>query len=53
MSHDEWDRDGNCDNCRKKAYCGKPCKMHENYTRIVISNLVLEGLEKRWEQEKP
>ncbi len=40
---DSWKTDGNCNECRRQSYCGKPCTAHKN----AIKNLFLSWLKKR------
>ena len=42
---DEWLKDGDCDNCRRKKYCKNPCKAHkERFTRRVKNIMYWERM---------
>ena len=55
---DEWLRDGDCDNCRRKKYCRTPCKAHkERFARrgkyiLYWENVILGKGLKNGEQQK-
>lgn len=41
---DSWKIDGNCENCRRKNYCSKPCTLHKRRTKAIISQAVNKAL---------
>lgn len=39
MSNEQWLSSGNCEECRKKNYCHKPCKANQRRGSFVTSTL--------------
>lgn len=37
---EQWKLEGNCKNCRRSAYCSKPCKHHQEYLRNFVRNKI-------------
>lgn len=35
---EQWNLDGICKNCRRSAYCSKPCKRHKEHMRNFVRN---------------
>lgn len=40
---DSWLIDGNCDNCRRKNYCSKPCKKANSRRKNALYNDVMSS----------
>ena len=38
---DEWLGDGDCDNCRRKKYCKRPCRAHKERFARRVKNIML------------
>lgn len=41
---DQWNRDGNCEECRKKQYCGTPCRASEERRKDLFRSLMREAV---------
>ena len=48
---EQWALDGNCNICRRKKYCIKPCTTHKSRTqhemRCAIASVILKTLNKK------
>lgn len=43
--NEQWKVGGNCEKCRKKLYCSKPCKVHrEKVSKEYLKMLLDAGL---------
>lgn len=43
---DSWLIDGNCNNCRRKNYCQKPCTLNKRMTELTIRTAVRQAVNK-------
>lgn len=43
---DQWKRTGNCELCRRKSYCKKPCKAKKNRRDSMIRDAVEKAMSK-------
>ena len=43
---DSWKIDGNCENCRRKNYCSKPCTLNKRRREMMLHGVVGEALNK-------
>lgn len=44
---DSWKIDGNCENCRRKNYCSKPCTLNKRRREMIMHNAVRKVLNDR------
>ncbi len=44
---DSWKLDGNCENCRRKNYCSKPCTLNKRRSSMIMHNAVRKVLNDR------
>lgn len=50
---DSWLIDGNCESCRRKNYCSKPCTKNKQAVRQVIRNVVRKKMVEAMISPKP
>lgn len=41
MNNEQWISGGNCDLCRRKRYCNKPCKEAERTAKRKLTQIVM------------
>ena len=41
--NEQWLLSGDCTKCRKKGYCTKNCKPHENAMRLDLYNTIIHA----------
>lgn len=52
MNNEQWKDKGICYECRRKSYCSKSCKAHDDAIKRRLSELVTESfLKKRMEKK--
>lgn len=42
MTNEQWKDKGSCYECRRKNYCNKSCKAHDDAIKRRLSELVIE-----------
>ena len=47
MSAEQWQEDGNCNECRRQKYCGTTCKAHKIAIQRAMRKVLLEALAHR------
>lgn len=40
---DQWNHGGHCEFCRRKKYCGTPCKARQNRRQSILNHMVAEA----------
>lgn len=41
----QWEQGGDCNKCRRKNYCSKPCKLVKQKQRAVMSALIASKMD--------
>lgn len=45
--NDQWLQGGDCNICRRRKYCSKPCKLSKNRKDRIVKELFAEAIAKR------
>lgn len=45
--NDQWLQGGDCDICRRRKYCTKPCKMSKMRSERIMQELIAKAIAKR------